>query len=375
MEGSSTPFDEIFHINTYYSNIYHPSFFNIHHVISPEWSKEVEISTLEFIMNTLRSDWSNELHIEVKKLIIALRPPDFAIQTLKLTLDRLSNSMFKHLRALVLPTCITPYHVLLPGENIELTLIIPSLGWDNLSQQEKLEWKLEFHRIMESIGDKFPQSLNSIQFNRQKLDFDLHFNRDHLHISLNDLSSIYCSALFDDIDRMVSDDVGLMKNSLILIKAWILHEVGSSPHPYHEKGSPQIIPPFLLQLLVMHLFCIYSIKILHSPIAALIVFLHYYSNLDFENSVIDMDMSLTLQAENDASNSKRRIKSMLNQYQSRYNTISAHFSSLYSGGEANAKTEQIDQHQVVKVVHPLCPTKNMGSHITTSEWGLIQKRL
>ena len=131
-------------------------------------------------------------------------------------LDHIIKILYKCLGTIAFPTGVTITHVTLPDEKIDMTVFLP-----NPVDQK---WQLKFHEalIPENSTDPSPQ-LHSIQFHNKDKSTYLNFGDVKVNITVNDISALYNSSLYEDLDSVFNNE-GLMKNSYLLIKSWIAND-------------------------------------------------------------------------------------------------------------------------------------------------------
>lgn len=173
--------------------------------------------TLQNILNSIQYSWSDCLIGEINLLLGYLRPSRSTLLRQRLLIDQVVSSLFRHLGTIAIPVDGAS----LSGEKIQLTLVLPLTK----NAQHEGKWRLKVHEAVEAMQE-FPQQLQSLRIDCVSSTTLLTFQHDEVEISLNNASSIYFSALFDDIEEIIvggsgSGTRGLMKASYFFIKSWL----------------------------------------------------------------------------------------------------------------------------------------------------------
>lgn len=180
-----------------------------------------QLITFNNILEEFRYPWLSTFFLSINTIILHLRPTMTVLLNQKNILDHIVKILYKCLGTIAFPTGVTITHVLLPDEKIDMTVFLPN--------PVDHKWQLKFHEalIPESSSDPSPQ-LQSIQFHNKDKSTSLSFGDVKVHISVNDISALYNSALYEDLDGVFNSD-GLMKNSYLLIKSWIINDSDDNP--------------------------------------------------------------------------------------------------------------------------------------------------
>jgi hypothetical protein len=170
--------------------------------------------SVETILNTLQySSIPQIVFDEVETLLLHLRPTFSTLLSQKLVLDYIVKVLFQQIGTIAVPVGVSYTDVFLVGEEIDMVLVFPHI------LDEK--WHLDIHSAFGSAPDS-PQQLQSLQFDRQKNSALLVFEGFRVKIFANQISLMYCSALFDEVDSSsIPSQNGLMKKSFMLIKSWV----------------------------------------------------------------------------------------------------------------------------------------------------------
>lgn len=168
------------------------------------------------ILEEFKYPWLSTLFLSINNILLYLRPTMTILLNQKNILDYIIKILYKCLGTIAFPTGVTITHVLLPNEKIDMTVFLPN--------PVDHKWQLKFHEalIPENPTDPVP-NLNSIQFHNKDKSASLVFGDVKVNISVNDISALYNSSLYEDLDEVFDGD-GLMKNSYLLIKAWIIND-------------------------------------------------------------------------------------------------------------------------------------------------------
>ena len=173
--------------------------------------------TLQTLLNSIQYSWTDCLIGEINILLGYLRPSRSTLLRQRVLIDQVVNSLFHHLGTIAIPIDGAS----LSDEKIQLTLVLPLTK----NAHHEGEWRLKVHEAVEATQD-FPQQLQSIRIDCESNTMLFTFKHDEVEISLNNASSIYFSALFDDIEEIIvggsgSETRGLMKASYFFIKSWL----------------------------------------------------------------------------------------------------------------------------------------------------------
>jgi hypothetical protein len=182
--------------------------------------------SLPKILDSIQYDCVKSLAEEMDILLGYLRPPRSTFLRQRLIVDEITKSLFLRLGTIAIPVGVTPFCTSLSGEKIQVTIVLPSVNVDpkRLRERSEGEWRLKIH---EAIGatEKFSQELQSIQIHCEKNSVSVTFEIDEVEILLNDASSIYFSALIEDIEEVVgvhaSQAPGIIQTSVFLIDSWL----------------------------------------------------------------------------------------------------------------------------------------------------------
>jgi hypothetical protein len=114
----------------------------------------------------------------------------------------------------------------------------------------------------------------------------------------------------------------------------------------------------VLHILVLHLFRIHGRTIVN-PYVALLIFLHYYSSLDFENTRISLDVG-----------PQRASRfTTLDPVESKINSILQVYLVRHHGSQLSMRTTLIPnlKNSVVNVIDPLAPWVNLASNFKETD--------
>ena len=258
--------------------------------------------------------WLLHLFGKVDNIIMNLRPSIKSLMERKVVLEYIKKNLSKCLGARVFCIGSSMNNVFLPQETIEVTPFLCK------GQEEK--WFLRVNEglcadAMASGGFDNGVEVSSVSFDCKAASISATVNGMKVNIVHNELVALYNGALLEDISHMIGKD-GLVKRSLLLIKSWCFLDT-----PQYTQGRnqcsitppstcnltstlhclcisridgkelfPRIFPPRVLHILVLHLFCLFG-DIINHPLNALVYFLFYYGNLNWQDVVITLGKPLS----------------------------------------------------------------------------------
>jgi hypothetical protein len=310
--------------------------------------------------------WTTNFLLNINTMLLYLRPAMTTLLQQKITLDHIVKTLYKCLGTIAFPTGVAITHATLPDDRIDMTVFLPN--------PVDPKWHIKFHEALlpDNPLDN-PPPLTSLQFFHKDKSASLVYGDIHVNISINDIAALYNSAVYEDVDAVMSSD-GLMKVSYLLIKSWIINDSGLPgktllSHPFTSPSShlmivslyPRLLNGKVLQVMVFYLFCRYGHLVSH-PFIALLFFLHLYSTFDFENTMIDLNIALDAYSEMITADPTLEMK-----YQYRAQSTAASVQSLLAscvGVETSPDTKpeavpvtasiSTDDHPKSKQHHP-CP--------------------
>jgi hypothetical protein len=203
------------------SSITHPSFATL--------LEFFHSSSMTSSASSPSSMWTTNFLLSVNTMLLYLRPAMTTLLQQKVTLDHIVKTLYKCLGTIAFPTGVAITHATLPNDRIEMTVFLPN--------PVDPKWHLKFHEALlpENSLDNPPQ-LTSLQFFHKDKSASLVYGDIHVNISINDIAALYNSAVYEDVDAVMSSD-GLMKVSYLLIKSWIVNDSGL-PGDHHPSLFP-----------------------------------------------------------------------------------------------------------------------------------------
>lgn len=173
-------------------------------------------SSFEHLMELAHSSWISNFLLQINNLLLYLRPAMTTLLQQKVILDHIVKILYKCLGTIAFPIGVAITHVILPGEKIDMTVFLPN--------PVDTKWHLKFHETLYPDNPlENPPQLTSVQFFNKEKTASLSYGDIGVNISVNDIAALYNSALYEDVDNLLSND-GLMKCSYLLIKSWIVHD-------------------------------------------------------------------------------------------------------------------------------------------------------
>jgi len=234
----------------------------------------------------------------VDSFILDLRPTLSSLLNRKVVLEYVKKTLSKCLGARAFCVGSSMNNVFLPDEMMEVTPFLCK------GQEDK--WVLRVNEGLCSAAfssteasakglpptpkeddavDDSKITVNSVTFDCKSSCVLADINNMNVRISQNQLEALYNGALLEDIN-FICKKSSLFKKSLLLIKSWCSYD-SKQFSPNGKTVYPDVLPPFVLDIMVVHIISRYGDAIEH-PLHALGLFLHFFAFVDFKSVVITM---------------------------------------------------------------------------------------
>ena len=234
----------------------------------------------------------------VDYFILDLRPTLSSLLNRKVVLEYVKKTLSKCLGARAFCVGSSMNNVFLPDEMMEVTPFLCK------GQEEK--WVLRVNEGLCSAafsstesGSKGPLvvsneddaiddskiTVNSVTFDCKSSCVLANINNMNVKISQNQLEALYNGALLEDIN-FICKKSSLFKKSLLLIKSWCSYD-SKQFSPNGKTVYPDVLPPFVLDIMVVHIISRYGDAIEH-PLHTLGLFLQFFAFVDFKSVIITM---------------------------------------------------------------------------------------
>ncbi|XP_050208883.1 uncharacterized protein LOC130014588 isoform X1 [Mercurialis annua] len=207
--------------------------------------------------------------------ILCIIQPSFASdQKRKEVIDYLRRLIKRHYATQVLPFGSVPLKTYLPDGDIDLTTLCHQNAEEDLAREfckiltyEEMDTESEVQdvRYIEAQVKVVKCSVKNIS----------------VDISFNQMAGLCALCFLEQVDQLIGKD-HLLKQSIILIKAWCFYE--SRILGAHHG----LLSTYALEILVLYIINAFH-SLLPGPLAVLFKFLEYYSTFDWDNFCVTIN--------------------------------------------------------------------------------------
>lgn len=245
----------------------------------------------------------------------------------------------------------------IPDEKVEVTVFLC-----NDQEQSWMNDDAQMLSRLEAILQAEGHQISSIYSDKSRRAWTLNIDDISVSICINNLSGLYSTAIIEDLsDKCLKS--GIVKTSILLIKMWCSYDSSK----YFPENSGKSVMSLLksntiIEVLVLHIFSIFGESIEH-PLRALILFLSYFSFIDWETVVISTYALLSIAAntsvvpKDETTPVSQLIEQITVHYRGMYETVMAmnaenikaksiagHDNDNFAGDDTSIKSKYFDKY-------------------------------